>query len=85
MLQGQYFKFDIEKIYYNFLPYELIENINVPNYEYHCEELNEMLPDFNKILPLFSNKTHIVQQGEIINIDECFYLTPLSTFHLDLS
>lgn len=63
--------FDIEKIYYNFLPYELIDNKNVPNYKYHCDELNEMLPDFNKILPLFSNKTHIVQQGETIDIDEC--------------
>jgi len=63
--------FDIEKIYYNFLPYELIENKNVPNYEYHCEELNEMLPAFNKILPLFSEKTHIVKQGETIDIDEC--------------
>ncbi|MBR3932739.1 MAG: MBL fold metallo-hydrolase [Clostridia bacterium] len=63
--------FDIEKIYYNFLPYELIENKNVPNYKYHCDELNEILPLFNKILPLFLEKTHIVHQGEVIEIDEC--------------
>ena len=63
--------FDIEKIYYNFLPHELIENKNVPNYKYHCNELNEMLPAFNKILPKFSNKTHIVKQGETVLVDEC--------------
>ena len=63
--------FDIEKIYYNFLPYELIENKNVPNYKYHCEELNEMLPSFNRVLPLFKDKTKIVNQGDTIYIDEC--------------
>jgi len=63
--------FDIEKIYYNFLPYSIINEKNVPNYKYHCEELNELLPDFNEILPSFSDKTHIVQQGESIQVDEC--------------
>jgi len=63
--------FDIEKIIYNFLPYELIENKNVPNYKYHTDELNEMLPSFNRVLPLFKEKTHIVNQGETIYIDEC--------------
>ncbi len=63
--------FDIEKIYYNFPPYdELINNHNVPDYEYFSTELNEMLPAFNKILPKISQKCHIVQQGDKIIIDE---------------
>lgn len=62
--------FDIEKIYYNFPPYDIINNHNVPDYEYYCAELNEMLPDFNRILPKIKNKCHIVQQGETVQIDE---------------
>ena len=62
--------FDIEKIYYNFPPYEIINNKNVPDYEYYSTELNEMLPDFNRILPKIKDKCHIVQQGESIQIDE---------------
>ena len=62
--------FDIEKIYYNFPPYSLIENRNVPDYEYFKEELDEMLPVFNKVLPLFEEKTVIAKQGDVLNIDE---------------
>ena len=62
--------FDIEKIYYNFPPYSLIENRNVPDYEYFKEELDEMLPAFNKVLPLFEEKTVIAKQGDVLNIDE---------------
>jgi beta-lactamase superfamily II metal-dependent hydrolase len=62
--------FDIERIYYNFPPYEIIENRNVPDYEYFCEELNEMLPAFNKILPVIKDKTHITNQGESLQIDD---------------
>ncbi|MBQ8688764.1 MAG: MBL fold metallo-hydrolase [Clostridia bacterium] len=72
--------FDIEKIYYNFPPYSLIENHNVPNYEYFAEELNEMLPAFSEIEPQIRHKTHIVQQGESIVIDEC-RIDFLYTFH----
>ena len=63
--------FDIEKIYYNFPPYSLIENRNVPNYEYFAEELNEMLPQFNGIEPLIRDKSVIVKQGDSITVDEC--------------
>ena len=62
--------FDIEKIYYNFPPYSLIENRNVPDYEYFKEELDEMLPAFNKVLPLFEEKTVVAKQGDVLNIDE---------------
>ena len=62
--------FDIEKIYYNFPPYEIIDDHNVPCYEYFWEELNEILPAFLKVLPKFQDKTHITIQGESIQIDE---------------
>ncbi len=63
--------FDIEKIYYNFPPYSLIENHNVPSYEYLKSELNESLPAFNEIEPLIRDRAHITYQGESIQIDEC--------------
>ena len=72
--------FDIEKIYYNFPPYSLIENRNVRNYEYYSEELNEMLPAFNKIEPQIHDKCHIVNQGESIVVDEC-KIDFIFTFH----
>ena len=74
-------EFDIEKIYYNFPPYdELINNHNVPDYEYFSTELNEMLPAFNKILPKIKDKCHIVQQGESISVDE-ITIDFLFTYH----
>lgn len=63
--------FDIEKIYYNFPPYEWINNKNVLNYEYFCEELNEMLPAFARVEPKIRDKAHVVKQGESITVDEC--------------
>ena len=72
--------FDIEKIYYNFPPYSLIENKNVPDYDYFCEELNEMLPAFNSVLPIIEDKCHIVKQGETVTVDEC-EIDFLFTFH----
>lgn len=75
--------FDIEKIYYNFPPYSLIEKHDVPDYEYFKSELDEMLPAFNEVLPLFRDKTHIVTQGESIQIDEV-QIDFLFTYHPDL-
>ena len=63
--------FDIGKIYYNFPPYEIIENHDVPDYEYYKSELEEMLPAFREVEPLIRQKAHIVQQGESITVDEC--------------
>lgn len=63
--------FDIEKIYYNFPPYELINNHNVLDYEYLVQELDEVLPAFQKIEPKIRDKAHIVTQGESIQVDEC--------------
>ena len=62
--------FDIERVYYNFPPYSLIENHDVPDYEYFCHELNNMLPRFNKVLPLIESRTVITNQGDSIRVDE---------------
>ena len=62
--------FDIGTIYYNFPPYEWVNNKNVADYEYYKREFDEMLPEFLLALPLFKDKTHIVKQGESIQIDE---------------
>ena len=63
--------FDIEKVYYNFPPYDIIENRNVPDYAYYCRELNETLPSFLEIEPLLGARAHKVVQGESITVDEC--------------
>lgn len=62
--------FDIEKVYYNFPPYEIIENHDVECYEYYVEELNEILPAFLEEQPKFEKISHIAHQGEKIQIDE---------------
>lgn len=74
---------DIEKIYYNFPPYDP-ERHDVPCYDYYMEELNEMLPAFNEVLPKFREKTHIVKQGESICIDEV-KIDFLFTYHAQLT
>jgi len=63
--------FDIERVYYNFPSYDIINDRNVPDYDYYCRELNEMLPKFSKIEPLLGEKAHIAVQGESITVDEC--------------
>ena len=63
--------FDIENIYYNFPPYELINNHDVPDYELLVCEVNECLPAFAEIEPLIRDKAHIVKQGDTICVDEC--------------
>ena len=63
--------FDIEKIYYNFPPYDLINNHNVLDYDYLVQELEESLPAFMEIEPKIRDKAHIVTQGESIQVDEC--------------
>lgn len=71
--------FDLETLYYNFPPYQSEPPCALPNPEYYMEEMNEMLPRFAAIEPLLCGKTHIVRQGESIQIDECridFLFTP---------
>ncbi len=63
--------FNIGAVYYNFPPYSLIDNHNVPDYEYMARELRGCLPVFAEIEPLIRDKAHIVQQGDTIQIDEC--------------
>lgn len=63
--------FDIEKIIFNFPPYdEWILKEDVEDLPYFQVELNEMLPSFNALLPQFADKVHIVWQGEQLQIDE---------------
>ncbi len=63
--------FDIEKVYYNFPPYSLIEDENQPYYAYVKAELNAMLPKFAEIEPLIRDKAHIAVQGDTVTVDEC--------------
>ncbi len=72
--------FDIGTVYYNFPPYSLIDNHNVPDYGYFCRELNETLPSFLEIEPQIREKAHIVEQGESITVDEC-RIDFIYTFH----
>ena len=63
--------FDVEKIIYNFPPYdEWILKEDVEDARYFRIELEEMLPAFNRVLPQFQDKVHIARQGETIQIDE---------------
>lgn len=62
--------FDIRRIYYNFPPYEWSRRCDVPDVDYYRQELNEMLPRFNAVEPLFRHKAHIAVQGESITVDE---------------
>ncbi len=62
--------FDIEKIFYNFPPYDIINNTEVEDYEYYKRDLNETLPEFLEVLPKFKDKTYVVKQGESFTVDE---------------
>lgn len=73
--------FDIERVYYNFPPYDqLITRTDVPDKSYFDTELNEMLPAFLKIEPLLGAKAHVVTQGETLTVDEC-EIEFLFTYH----
>lgn len=73
--------FDIEKVYYNFPPYDtLITRTDVPDKAYFDTELNEVLPAFLKIEPLLSDRAHIVKQGDTLTVDEC-EIEFLFTYH----
>ncbi len=62
--------FDVEKIYYNFPPIDILNDYTVRDYEYFKSELLETLPSFLEILPEIKDKTHLTVQGESIQIDE---------------
>lgn len=67
--------FDIETIYYNFPPLDLMDNQEVRSRvldpDYVNRELNNNLPPFLAIEPQIRHKAHITHQGESIQIDEC--------------
>lgn len=62
--------FDIEKVYYHFPSLQLLENHEVHNYDFFKNNLLEMLPAFEEVLPFFKDRSHVVTQGERIQIDE---------------
>ena len=76
--------FDIEKIYYNFPPYEIDNSMAIPDRHYYQQELDEMLPAFNEVLPLFKDKVHITTQGESITVDE-IKIDFLFSYHKELT
>ncbi|MBQ5771679.1 MAG: MBL fold metallo-hydrolase [Clostridia bacterium] len=77
--------FDIETIYYHFPPYdELIKKTDVEDLQYFRGELNAMLPAFNQALAKFENKTHIVHQGETLDIDDV-HIDFLFSYHEGLT
>ncbi len=65
--------FDVEKIYYNFPPYSLIDKTeDVPDIKYYRSEFEEVLKEFVYDLePQIKDKAYIVNQGESITVDEC--------------
>ena len=63
--------FDIEKVYYNFPPYEIPSDVYIPDVHYYKVEIDEMLPDFEKVKPIVGDKLHVTYQGESITVDEC--------------
>ena len=70
----------MEKFYYHFPPYSLIDNHNVPDYAYFRSELEETLPSFNRVLPRIKEKCVIVEQGDSIAVDEV-KIDFIFTFH----
>lgn len=72
--------FDIEKIYYNMPPYQaLLDRTDVPDATYFARELGE-LKHFADIMPELAPLSHIVTQGESIDVDEC-HIDFLFTYH----
>ena len=65
--------FDVEKIYYHFPSYAALKDKTadeVPDPAYFSREL-ENLVAFEKIESKIAHLSHIVEQGECIDIDEC--------------
>ena len=62
--------FDVEAVYYNFPPMDIIDNHDVRDYEYFRSELLETLPSFLEILPELKDKARFTVQGDCIQIDE---------------
>ena len=72
--------FDIEKLYYNMPPYEeLLGRTDVPDADYFAAELAGLKP-FIDIMPEIAPISHIVTQGESIDVDEC-HIDFLFTYH----
>lgn len=64
--------FDIERVYYNFPPYdELIGRCDVPSREYFVSELQETLPSFMKIEEKIADKLKKTYRGDTLTVDEC--------------
>ena len=60
--------FDIEAVYYNFPSYEDWSKKtadDVPDINYFTEELNEILPDFNRALPVLAHRVISKSQSSV--------------------
>lgn len=78
--------FDLDGVYEHFLDYESLMKLPdsaVPEPGYFHQELNEMMPAFNRVLPLFKEKNHIVKQGDELQFDDVA-LSFLYSAHPDL-
>ncbi len=64
--------FDIRRVICRFPDYDewLAAADEAPDRDYFLEELNESLPAFNRIKPLFGDRLHEAEQGECFSIDE---------------
>lgn len=70
--KNRFADFDIERVYYNFPPFSLIEKTEgVPDVKYYRSEFEEVLREFTELEPQIKDIAYIVNQGESITVDEC--------------
>jgi beta-lactamase superfamily II metal-dependent hydrolase len=65
--------FVIEGVYDHFLDYDALMALPdsaVPEPGYFHQELNEMMPAYQKVFPLFAGKNHVVKQGDVLTFDD---------------
>lgn len=73
--------FDVERVVYNFPPYEQLSLLtDTPCHDFFVEDLNEMLPAFLKIEKSLGERATVVNQGDTLVIDEC-KIDFLFTYH----
>lgn len=61
--------FNLSAIYHHFPKIEDMYRQNVADKAYYRSEFLDILPEFNEILPLIQDKVHIINQGDILEID----------------
>ncbi|MBR2611784.1 MAG: MBL fold metallo-hydrolase [Clostridia bacterium] len=64
--------FDIERVVYNFPPYEKWSKLeHTPCHEFFVMDIHETLPDFLSIREGLGERAYEVKQGERLAVDEC--------------